>query len=91
MIKQTKRPFILAAIMLAMFVSAVEATIVATVMPGIVVDLGGFLGNGGSPHRVNGVVAGPDGQKYEVLMEFIEGEQHHSAKRQWNMYMITNC
>ncbi|KMK75756.1 MDR family MFS transporter [Alkalihalobacillus pseudalcaliphilus] len=42
MIKQTKRPFILAAIMLAMFVSAVEATIVATVMPGIVVDLGGF-------------------------------------------------
>ncbi|KMK75752.1 YrrS family protein [Alkalihalobacillus pseudalcaliphilus] len=33
-----------------------------------------WLGNGGSPHRVNGVVAGPDGQKYEVLMEFIEGE-----------------
>ncbi|MED1561871.1 MDR family MFS transporter [Alkalihalobacillus alcalophilus] len=40
--KQSKRPLILFAIMLAMFVSAVEATIVATVMPGIVVDLGGF-------------------------------------------------
>ncbi|GAF65853.1 putative MFS transporter [Bacillus sp. TS-2] len=40
--KQRKRPFILFAIMLAMFVSAVEATIVATVMPRIVADLGGF-------------------------------------------------
>lgn len=37
-----KRPYVLAAIMLATFTSAVEATIVATAMPAIVVDLGGF-------------------------------------------------
>lgn len=40
--KRTKRPYVLAAIMLAMFTSAVEGTIVATAMPAIVADLGGF-------------------------------------------------
>ncbi|WP_078552711.1 MDR family MFS transporter [Bacillus alkalicellulosilyticus] len=39
---KTKRPIVLAAIILAMFMAAVEATIVATAMPGIVADLGGF-------------------------------------------------
>ncbi|MBU9713354.1 MDR family MFS transporter [Evansella tamaricis] len=38
----TKRPFVLAAVMLGMFMAAVEATIVATAMPSIVSDLGGF-------------------------------------------------
>lgn len=37
-----RRPLILFAIILAMFMAAVEATIVATAMPGIVADLGGF-------------------------------------------------
>lgn len=41
-IKQINRPFILIAVMLAMFVSAVEATIVTTAMPVIASDLGGF-------------------------------------------------
>ncbi|MEW9501489.1 MDR family MFS transporter [Jeotgalibacillus marinus] len=36
------RPYILASVMLAMFVGAVEATIVSTAMPSIVEDLGGF-------------------------------------------------
>ncbi|MDZ5712913.1 MDR family MFS transporter [Jeotgalibacillus haloalkalitolerans] len=36
------RPFILAAVMLAMFVGAIEATIVSTAMPAITADLGGF-------------------------------------------------
>lgn len=40
--KQTKRPFVLAAVMLAMFIGAIEATIVSTAMPAIVADLGGF-------------------------------------------------
>ncbi|MFE8703501.1 MDR family MFS transporter [Cytobacillus sp. FJAT-54145] len=40
--KKTKRPFVLAAVMLAMFMAAIEATIVATAMPAIVGDLGGF-------------------------------------------------
>lgn len=40
--KQTNRPFVLAAVMLAMFMAAIEATIVATAMPAIVGDLGGF-------------------------------------------------
>ncbi|WP_059102723.1 MDR family MFS transporter [Shouchella shacheensis] len=40
--KETNRPVVLAAILLAMFMAAVEATIVATVMPRIVGDLGGF-------------------------------------------------
>lgn len=38
----TKRPFVLIAVMLAMFVSAVEATIVTTAMPVIASELGGF-------------------------------------------------
>lgn len=38
----TNRPLVLAAVMLAMFVGAVEATIVATAMPSIAADLGGF-------------------------------------------------
>ncbi len=37
-----KRPFILAAVMLAMFLNAIEATIVSTAMPAIVNELGGF-------------------------------------------------
>ncbi|WP_026689135.1 MDR family MFS transporter [Alteribacter aurantiacus] len=37
-----KRPLILGCVMLAMFMSAVEATIVSTAMPSIVADLGGF-------------------------------------------------
>ncbi|VEF48582.1 EmrB/QacA subfamily drug resistance transporter [Bacillus freudenreichii] len=40
--KQTKRPYVLAAVMLVMFIGAVEATIVATAMPAIIGDLGGF-------------------------------------------------
>ena len=40
--KSTKRPFVLAAVMLAMFMGAIEATIVSTAMPDIVADLGGF-------------------------------------------------
>jgi len=36
--KKTKRPFVLAAIMLAMFMAAVEATIVSTAMPAIAAD-----------------------------------------------------
>ncbi len=39
---RTKRPYVLAAVMLAMFIGAVEATIVATAMPAIIGDLGGF-------------------------------------------------
>ncbi|WP_370621913.1 MFS transporter [Bacillus sp. JCM 19034] len=39
---ETKRPLVLVAVMLAMFMAAVEATIVATAMPRIVSDLGGF-------------------------------------------------
>ncbi|MBE4908916.1 MFS transporter [Bacillus luteolus] len=39
---QTKRPLVLAAVMLAMFMAAIEATIVSTAMPAIVGDLGGF-------------------------------------------------
>lgn len=40
--KTTNRPLVLAAVMLAMFMGAIEATIVATAMPDIVADLGGF-------------------------------------------------
>ncbi|MGY0692223.1 MDR family MFS transporter [Virgibacillus sp. FSP13] len=40
--KNLKRPFILASVMLGMFLAAIEATIVATAMPSIVADLGGF-------------------------------------------------
>ncbi|MGD6994749.1 MDR family MFS transporter [Sutcliffiella horikoshii] len=39
---KTKKPFVLAAIMLAMFMAAIEATIVTTAMPAIAADLGGF-------------------------------------------------
>ncbi|MFG6149082.1 MDR family MFS transporter [Halobacillus sp. B23F22_1] len=37
-----RRGLVLASIMLAMFLAAIEATIVSTAMPGIVADLGGF-------------------------------------------------
>lgn len=40
--KQTNRPLVLAAVMLAMFMGAIEATIVSTAMPAVVSDLGGF-------------------------------------------------
>lgn len=40
--KQTRRSFVLAAVMLAMFMNAIEGTIVSTAMPAIVSDLGGF-------------------------------------------------
>lgn len=40
--KQTKKPFVLISIILGMFLSAIEATIVATAMPSIVADLGDF-------------------------------------------------
>lgn len=39
---RTRRPYVLASVMLAMFIGAVEATIVATAMPAIIGDLGGF-------------------------------------------------
>jgi len=37
-----RRPFIVVAVMIALFMAAIEATIVATAMPTIVADLGGF-------------------------------------------------
>lgn len=40
--KRTRRPLVLAAVMLAMFMGAIEATIVSTAMPAIVGDLGEF-------------------------------------------------
>jgi MFS family permease len=40
--RNTERPLVLASIMLAMFMVAIEATIVATAMPHIVAKLGGF-------------------------------------------------
>ncbi|MEH7076079.1 MDR family MFS transporter [Neobacillus drentensis] len=40
--KQTNKPLVLATVMLAMFMGAIEATIVSTAMPAIVADLGGF-------------------------------------------------
>ena len=40
--KVTNRPLVLASVMFAMFVSAVEATIVTTAMPVIASELGGF-------------------------------------------------
>src|SRR3954468_3418826 len=39
---RTKRPLVVAAIMLSTFMVAIEATIVATAMPRIVGELGGF-------------------------------------------------
>lgn len=40
--KQMKRPLVLFSVMLGMFLSAIEGTIVATAIPTIVADLGGF-------------------------------------------------
>jgi EmrB/QacA subfamily drug resistance transporter len=40
--KQTHRPLVLAALVVAMFMAAIEATIVATAMPSIVTKLGGL-------------------------------------------------
>lgn len=40
--KKTRRPLVLASLIIAMFMSAIEGTIVATAMPSIVGDLGGF-------------------------------------------------
>ncbi len=40
--KKTNRPLVLASVMLAMFIGAVEATIVSTAMPSISAELGGF-------------------------------------------------
>ncbi|SDM30201.1 MDR family MFS transporter [Sediminibacillus halophilus] len=39
---KTKRPLVLAALVISMFMAAIEGTIVATAMPNIVGDLGGF-------------------------------------------------
>ncbi|MCT2537723.1 MFS transporter [Aquibacillus koreensis] len=40
--KQTRRPLVLAILVISMFMAAIEGTIVATAMPSIVGDLGGF-------------------------------------------------
>ena len=40
--KVTKKPLVLISVILAMFMGAVEATIIATAMPSITADLGGF-------------------------------------------------
>ena len=40
--KKTNRPFVLVSIMLAMYMGAIEGTIVSTAMPAIAGDLGGF-------------------------------------------------
>jgi EmrB/QacA subfamily drug resistance transporter len=40
--KKTNRPLVLIALILSMFMAAIEGTIVATAMPNIVADLGGF-------------------------------------------------
>jgi EmrB/QacA subfamily drug resistance transporter len=40
--KKTYRPLVLTAIILSMFMAAIEGTIVSTAMPGIVSELGGF-------------------------------------------------
>lgn len=40
--KEMKRPLVLASVMLGMFLAAIEGTIVATAIPSIVADLGGF-------------------------------------------------
>ncbi|HEX6746557.1 MAG TPA: MDR family MFS transporter [Longimicrobium sp.] len=40
--RTTHRPLVLAALVLAMFMSAIESTIVATAMPSIAAELGGF-------------------------------------------------
>src|SRR5699024_8982126 len=40
--KKTRRPLVLISLIIAMFMAAIEGTIVATAMPSIVGDLGGF-------------------------------------------------
>lgn len=40
--QKTNRPVVLATVMIAMFITAIEATIVSTAMPSIVSELGGF-------------------------------------------------
>src|SRR5690606_17927146 len=40
--RETRRPLVLGAMVLSMFMVAVEATIVATALPTIVAELGGF-------------------------------------------------
>ncbi|WP_257349044.1 MDR family MFS transporter [Pseudalkalibacillus decolorationis] len=40
--RETNRPLVLAAVILAMFMAAIEGTIISTAMPSIVADLGGF-------------------------------------------------
>ncbi|WP_274651449.1 MDR family MFS transporter [Paenibacillus humicola] len=40
--KKTRRPLVLAALVLSMFMSAIEVTIISTAMPSIVGELGGF-------------------------------------------------
>lgn len=40
--QKTNRPLVLVALILSMFMAAIEGTIVATAMPNIVADLGGF-------------------------------------------------
>ncbi|HLR80385.1 MAG TPA: MDR family MFS transporter [Bacillota bacterium] len=40
--KKTRRPLVLISLIIAMFMAAIEGTIVATAMPSIVSDLGGF-------------------------------------------------
>lgn len=40
--KKTRRPLVLTSLIIAMFMAAIEGTIVATAMPSIVGDLGGF-------------------------------------------------
>jgi EmrB/QacA subfamily drug resistance transporter len=40
--RETKRPFVLVTVMLAMFMGAIEGTIISTAMPAIVGELGGF-------------------------------------------------
>lgn len=40
--RETKRPYVLVTVMLAMFMGAIEGTIISTAMPAIVGELGGF-------------------------------------------------
>ncbi|SFL56991.1 hypothetical protein SAMN03159341_107177 [Paenibacillus sp. 1_12] len=41
-VKKTVRPLVLAAIVISMFMAAIEMTIISTAMPSIVGELGGF-------------------------------------------------
>jgi hypothetical protein len=40
--KKTRRPLVLAALVISMFMTAIEMTIISTAMPSIVGELGGF-------------------------------------------------